>query len=413
MPPSKPTADTSADALPGHDLRPRVSVLGERLASSLGAVLEAIPDKPAGPQRLANALGLDKVFASRLLKALRNREPLTVVHQLPGPDPLRRFLIATKKIGVPAATISPASDAVNAFEGLIRDEAGDRSALGAILSAWLPEVRSELVLRARQAAYRAMGQIMGSQAQFAHSTVLLHPADDNKLDVVWMIGMTGLERLRPGAVVHFDTQRQVPEEGKRKPTDLMGNEISGPSLGPESFCAGTPAPIEIHKAGEVVHYVLGDTGFGPRSAVDVLFCEVNHAEMPSTVPAGSGRRSWFYADVRTPVKRLSFDIFVHRDVYPNSDPNLIVYSRTTGGVSDVNDPSHDIDRMETDDSILALNYGLDRTPLAELPRYRELLERAHSSLGWNPADFRGYRVRVEYPVFGSQVTFAFRPPESS
>ncbi|MFT7484271.1 MAG: hypothetical protein ACI9F9_000111 [Candidatus Paceibacteria bacterium] len=413
MPPPEQKSLVVPDSLPGHDLRQKVSALGMRLARDLHAVTDAIPGNPAGPQRLAKALGLDKVFASRLLKALRNREPLTVIYQLPGPDPLRRFLVACRKIGVPSELVLSARESVDTFEGLIRDEAGDRGALGAILSAWLPEVRGQLELRARQAAYRAVGQIRGAQAEFGHSTVLLHPGADGLIDIVWLIGMVGLQRLRPGATVKFDTCRKVVAEGERRPTDLAGKELMGPALGPENFCTGATAPIEIRQAGEVVHYVLGDTGFGPRSAVDVLFCEVNLGELPDSVPAGSGRRAWFFADVPTPVKRACMDVFVHRDVYPGRDPSLLVYDRSTGGLADVNDPSRDIDLLETDQTITTLGYGLDRTPQSDLPRYRELLEHVHSSLGWNAADFRGYRVRSEYPIPGSQTTLAFHPPERS
>jgi hypothetical protein len=57
--------------------------------------------------------------------------------------------------------------------------------------------------------------------------------------------------------------------------------------------------------------------------------------------------------------------------------------------------------------------GLDRTPLTALPRYRDLLEHVRSSLGWDADAFRGYRVRSDYPVYGSQITVAFQAPELS
>jgi hypothetical protein len=30
--------------------------------------------------------------------------------------------------------------------------------------------------------------------------------------------------------------------------------------------------------------------------------------------------------------------------------------------------------------------------------------------GWDPARFRGYRTRIQYPVYGWQVCLAFTPP---
>ncbi len=400
------------DLLPGHDLRARVSALGAELSRDLGAVVEAIPGAPNGPQRLAQALGLDKVSVSRLLKAMRSREPLAIVHHLPGPEPLRRFLKAAGKAGTPAPLRAHEGRQVDAFERLIRDEAGDRGALGSILSAWLPEVRREQELRARQAAFRAIGQIRGAQAEFDYSAVLLSPSVDGEgIDVVWLIGIVALQRLRPGATVKFDTRRLAPSEGARRPTDLYGNEIDGPAVRGDEFMPENPAPIEARKVGEVAHYVLGDTGFGPRSAVNVHFCEVNRSELPSAVPAGSGRRAWFYHDVKTSVKRSCFDVFVHRDLYPSADPELLIYDTALDGVADVNDPARDIDRVEGIEELSLLGAGLDRTPIAELPRYSELLDHVHATLGWDPRAFRGYRVRSEYPVYGSQITLAFRPPE--
>ncbi len=401
-------------SLPGHDLRPQVSDLGRRMAVDLGGVLNAIPGHPSGPQRLARSLGLDKVFASRLLKALRSREPLSVIHLLPGPEPLRRFLRATREAGVETTLVQAVERDIVEFESLIRDEAGDRGVLGSILSAWLPEVRAAQVLRSRQSAFRALGQIRGARAEFDHSTVLLHPSTDGgRIDVVWLIGMVGVQRLRPDATIHFDTRRVADDSEVRRPTDLEGREIDGPGAGHAQFCSGPPAPIEAQRVGEVVHYLLGDTGFGPRSAVDVLFCEVNRGELPATVPAGTSRRAWFYADVGTPVKRLSFDIFVHRDLYPDTDPELLVYDTSLRGIADVNDSGRDIDRLETTDMISKLGLGLDRTPVAELPRYRDLLEHVHSSLSWDSEAFRGYRLRSDYPLYGSQITFAFRAPTRS
>lgn len=410
--PSRDHPMNSQGILPGHDLRPRVSDLGRRLADGLAQVLEAIPGQPAGPQRLAQALGLDKVFTSRLLKALRSREPLSVVHLLPGPDPLRRFLRAARAAGVAKPSISAVEKVVSEFESLIRDEAGDRGVLGSILSAWLPEVRAEQELRSRQSAFRALGQIRGAQAEFDHSTVLLHPsADPGRVDVVWLIGVVGVQRLRPDAVIRFDTRRVAPNPSSRRPTDLEGEELHGPGGVRDEFRSGPPAPIEVRQVGEIVHYLLGDTGFGPRSVVDVLFCEVNRSELAATVPAGTDRRAWFYADVKTPAKRLSFDVFVHRDLYPSTEPELLVYDTSIRGVADVNDPGRDIDRMQTSDSPFSLGYGLDRTPLNELPRYRDLLEHVYGSLGWEAEAFRGYRLRSDYPLYGSQLCFAFRPPE--
>jgi hypothetical protein len=33
-------------------------------------------------------------------------------------------------------------------------------------------------------------------------------------------------------------------------------------------------------------------------------------------------------------------------------------------------------------------------------------------LRWDEMAFRGYRCRVDYPIYGSQIAMAFKPPEA-
>ena len=61
-------------------------------------------------------LAVDKGFASRLLKAIRSRDPLAVAHQIPGVDPLRRLLKACARRGVPDGLLSEARACIEQFE---------------------------------------------------------------------------------------------------------------------------------------------------------------------------------------------------------------------------------------------------------------------------------------------------------
>jgi hypothetical protein len=406
-----PPIDTTL--IPGHGLEDRVAGAGRTLGEALRDVVERIPGRPEGPQRLAEALGLDKVLASRLLKCLRQSDPIAIVHHAPGPEPLRRLLRAARSRGVPAAVVSTAEAAVQAFEDLIRREAGDRSALLAVLAAWLPEARQEFELRRKQTAYRAMSQLKGASAETSLGTVLLHPnPDGTTLDVVWLLGILGLRRLRPGAVVRLTTRRQVEEvDAGREPRNLAGDlEDGADSLRLDDFCHATPATIEVTRGGDVVHYLLGETGFGPRSEVDLLLAEVNLAEMPRYVAPEHHRRGYTFTEVSLPVRRMLFDVFLHEDVYPGQRPELLVYDTVPEGVANVNDPARDVDRLETTDTVHPIVSGVDGARTAEVPRYREMLGHVFDRMAWDPSRFRGFRCRVEYPIYGTQVCMAFDPP---
>lgn len=419
--PGSPRLDPGSGAGPapgappaGSGLEERAAGVGRELRESLLALIEALPEGSQGPQRLAGRLALDKVLASRLLKALRQGEPLAVLYHAPGPEPLRRLVRAARRQPeAQAEVLARAEAAIARFDELIRAEAGDRTSLAAILSAWLPEARDEFELRLKQAAFRAMSELKGVSAEVAFSAVLVHPSREaGRLDLVWVIGARGLQRLRPGARVRFLTRRMGTPTSPRHPTDLEGRPIED-ALSARLVLPGSgpPPPIVAERAGEAVHYRLGDTGFGPRSAADVLFAELNRAELPAAVPAGSKRRAYFFHEVDTPSRRLSFDVWLHADVYPGAPAELAVYDACNRGPADVNDPARDFDKLDVQEHAIALGSGLGRARSADIPHYAEVLRHVCERVGWQHEALRGHRAQIAFPVYGSQVVLAFRAPE--
>ena len=100
----QPGAELDEDA----DLEQRFQRVGGALASAIKAVTETVPGNPRGPADVARILGVDKVLASRVLNATRNKDPIAALHLVPGPDPLRRFVRAAGKKGAPAALLEEA-----------------------------------------------------------------------------------------------------------------------------------------------------------------------------------------------------------------------------------------------------------------------------------------------------------------
>jgi hypothetical protein len=197
----------------------------------------------------------------------------------------------------------------------------------------------------------------------------------------------------------------------RRPRTLSGeiaDEITDCRL--DAFCQAPPAPIERRQIGESVHYLLAGDGFGPGSETDLLIAEVNLAEMPRYVPAGSGRRGYVFAEISTPSRRLLFDCYVHEDVYPGRDPQLALHDTAYEGVADLNDPASDTDRLDMLESIQHLGRGTGAARDAGAPRHVQMLRHVFTSMGWDETSFRGYRCSVDYPVYGSQVSLAFEPP---
>lgn len=404
-----PTPDTpTTRPIASESIEVRFSRAGESLLQGLTRVIEQVPGSDAGPQRLAGELGVDKVLASRLLKALRSPDAMSVLHRAPGPEPLRRVLKASAKHGVDPALIAQAALAVDNFEELIRSEIGDRSALEAILSAWVPEARREFELRRKQAAFRAMSQLKGAQAEVYAETAIFAPSSDNEhIDVVWIKCLVNLQRLRPGVRIKFTSRRAVESGDSRLPRSLSGNPIERATDATLADYSSAPTPeLTPVRAGEMMHYLLEGDEFGSAHAATLVTCEVNRAEIPRYIDDPT-RKAWASSDINIPSRRLQFDVLVHEDLYPGAHPELLVYDTAINGQADINDRQRDIDRLDLLEQVEHLGKGMDRFASSLVPRSRTLLSEVFETLGYDPSKTRGYRAVSDYPIYGSQYAMCF------
>jgi hypothetical protein len=406
--------DSGMITQPDTKLEIRVARLGQSLADRLSRVMSAVPGAPAGPVKLARAIGIDKVLASRALKAVSSSDPIAALKLMPGPEPLRRLSSAAGKNGVSVELIHELEQAVGEFDELIREEAGDRSALDAILASWLPDARAEFELRRKQAAYRAMSQLKGSSADVLLASVFFTPSKDDpdKLDLVWVMGMLGLQRVRPGSPIKYASRRLSTDpttNSPRQPTSLDGTPVDDfNGLRLDQFCSKPLASIEVQRIGEVVHYLLGDdAAFGPHSGIDLVFGEMNRRELPRYVPRETPPRQRFaFAEISIPSKRLVFDAYVHRDLLPTT-PTLSIYETAFEGTANVNDRSRDIDKFDLQETVTSLGGGFLRSRCPEAPWYGDLLSMVATKLAMNPNDLVGWRTEMDYPIYGTQVVMAW------
>ena len=390
-------------------LEVRIHTAGEDLLKGFVRVLDQIPGGDSGPQQLAKELGVDKVLASRILKAMRAPDPMSVIHRVPGPEPMRRLLKASSKCGVNRDDLVSANSAVDRYESLIRSEIGDRSALEAILSAWVPEARREFELRRKQAAFRAMSQLKGAQVDVYAETAILYPNEDGEqIDIIWIKAVIGLHRLRPGVQVKFTSRRQVEHHDQRTTCTLAGEPIDGVSSTVLDAYSSSPTPeLEIQKAGETIHYLLNEDSFGVSSSINLVTCDVNRAEIPRYMPKERNRKAWAASEISIPSRRGHFDMLVHKDLYTQSFPELRIYDTTINGQADVNDPARDVDQFDLLESIENLGTGINRFGSSHVPNYRQMIDDVCAQLNYETEALRGYRCITEYPIYGSQIAMVF------
>ncbi len=416
LPPMSPVDTQSQNPRAASELEAQITAIAERLCQSLRELIEAIPGGPFRPQELARTLGINKDLSSRTLKALTKQDPLAAVYHMPGPASLRQLLRAAGRRGVAQGLLESGEQAVAEFERLIRVEAGDRISLDGMISAWLPDARERFETTNKQAVFRGMAQIKGFVADVGLTTAIVHPSADPALvDGVWLLAWFGLRRLRPGAVMHVRSGQVRPLADPHRRRTLGGTPLDDTTgLLLRDFCSKPIPQLEAHVCGQTVHYLVAGDSIGPRSAVDLVLAELTLGCMRRyrTPPARPGFRQYRgpSSEITVPVRTLVFDVLLHQDVYPHSDPALFIYDTAGYGVADMNDPSRDVDRLELNESVESLGQGIGRLRATEIPRYSEMLRHVFTQLGWEADQFRGYRCRIQYPVYGSQVCMGFEPP---
>lgn len=395
-------------------LEKRLSVAAERVRHAMGSVVELMPVRVKRPAEFQRVLKLDRSLSSRLLRALELDDPLAALYRMPGPQGLRLVLKAARKaVTDNPGPIARAEDALADLENLVTAEVGDWKALEAALCGWVPEAREQFELVNRQAAFRAMSNIRGVVADAMVSVTLIHPSSDDAdwLDRAGITGICRMRRLRPGTPMGFLHGSSIaPPPGTRR-LSLDGEPIDARHGAPllEQFSSSPTPDFDVRVEGDTVHYLLKGNGVGVGSLADLYFADVMRSRYP-VHRAVAPRLATPGAVIDVPAKSLIVDVLVHQGIWPGVEPELRMYDTAIRGIANPVDPARDMDRIDVLGTIQYLGTQSARFRAAEVACYSDMVRSVCQKLDWNSERFRGYRCRIEYPVYGMQVSMIFRPP---
>jgi len=402
-----PTAPLVEAADP-EAIEDRIRAVGVDLARTLQAVLGTLSGAVHRPNGLARELGVNRAVASRVLSAIAAKDPLEVVHLVPGPEPLRQIVRAAAEKDVASELTRDAQAAIERFDLLIRNDAGTRSTLDAMISSSLPGARERFELASKYSIFKGISQLKGARADLWSGAAIVCPSADDPLkhDLTWLNGAVAMQRLRPGVTVRFSYRfpgEESAASGGASPSELRTLE---------QFCTNPPAQLQASASGNVVNYVLPPDLLGPRSVTDLFVVDHHPATMRRYARDETRRHTSLFVEPALPVAVLVFDVLLHEDAFPGSEPRLFTYDTGYDGPANVNDPARDVDRVDLHESIEFLGHDLRRLTMPEIPKYGDILTHLSAQFGWDPSRFRGYRTRIQYPVYGWQTCMAFEPPPS-
>lgn len=410
-----PLADPNAGTGPDR-LQKRLESVGQDLGDSLRTLLKLLPGAPHRPNRLAKLLEVNRAVTSRMLSATSKQNPLEVLNLVPGPDPLRKVTARLMDLKFEEEALAAANTAIDAFDLLITEEAGTRPALDALIAPHLPGAREKLELASRYAIYKGISQLKGVQGDLWVGTAVVAPCaeDSERYDLTWLNGAVAMQRLRPGVDVRFSYR--FPKKEYRKNSGEGGHdEIPDIGVIPlDEFCVNPPAKLETKHIGDAIHYHLPADILGPKDQVDMFVVDHHPASMrryadPVAFEEGRARTALF-VEIAVPVANLMFDVILHEDAFPGAEPELFLYDTGYDGVANVNDPERNHDRVAQVAPLEALGADMSQFTSDELASYGPMLMHLAKRFGWDPKRFRGYRLSLQYPVFGWQVSMAFQQP---
>ncbi len=381
------------------------------LQHALADLLAAAPSEVRKASDVERVFGVNYLLGWQVYRIATSQNPLAAGMHVPGKGAMKKLLTAASRRQVPAEITDRVADAFDAIERLVESDAGDRDEWAALLSSFLPEERLKQELANKQAAFKSIGQLKGIAMEAGVATMLFHPSADGRMvDRAALNGEFGLRRSKPSARIEIGIGNV--ENRDAVSMTLDGEPTSNPlgTLLPQFSTSPLP-PYEMHRLGGMIYYFITGKDVGMRSAVDLLMGDRQNAAMPRYWKPGLPRIGGPAYVIDTPMKQLTVDVFVHKDVYPGVMPQLAMHETGARGWVRSSDQTREHDRLEMHETIRVLPPGLAGARLAHIPRYTEMLEHVYRTVGWDPAQFVGYRLDVQYPMYGVQYTMNFTLPD--
>ena len=379
--------------------------IGQELGSTLNRVLTEIDGCTMRPTDIARSLDSSRVMISRLLSAIRKSDPIERLTRIPGPETLRSIVRAAAKNGVSSDHIKAADHAIDAFDELIREQFGTRSALNAALSNTNPNAKSKFEQSSRYQIFKGMSQIVGAQSNLWITCMMLTPSEDKDdgIDISTIHGTSGLRRLRPDTPIRFVYGVPPEYEDRRQSPVRTGTDLS-------SFLVHEAAPLQVDEENGQIINTFAPEVEGKDDLYD-MFAEVYipNGSNRYAAPGRSYRGTTVIPDV--PTVNLVSDVMLCDDIFEDIEPELFLYNTMPRGGADIEDPKRFIDRVETQVDLEYMGKGTGNLEISEFPMYEDMIAYLCEKNNRTPDSIRTYRLQIQYPVYGFQHTIAFKAPQ--
>lgn len=379
--------------------------------SSLAAMTRSLKAEIRRPADLQKSLGVDSKLSWQIFNVINEADPLAAAKLIPGAPSVVRLIKAARSRGVSEEEAETVRRAMAEFNRVVERHAQDRAEFDLMASsAASAPIAAAAELAFRKAAFRAESHIWGVCADVIGGTTFVRRAADALgTDDLTLLNRREYRRLRLDAPMSVLAYRNYGAEGtpqgrNRIPLDQKAADQYGAPILPR-FCS---QPIPVFRTW------LRPDGY---TAVDVQSREIGRQHAISLTVGGIYRscplakglkdEPFYQYDMRlvTPARVLVSMVLVHRPSMGRVTPELMVFRQTPGDDKLVVALSSA--QVPTRDEIKFLGSGPAAWATPDINAHDAMVQTAFDEVGWNPAEFDVYRVRIEYPVLNSVVRIQF------
>ena len=392
--------------------------VAERLRVELEQLVLSLPEHLRGGAAMSRELGVDRSTCQRVAQAVRHSgNPLEVLVRAPGIEGLRLITLALAKRGTASTLIVRANEALNAFARLIEKLAGSQAALvrrvQAVGAGGQDELGQAGEAALREQAFDAMALLTRRQLEVQSNVIVMRPLpeDPGRVQLVGarqMIGLSGRSGAPPVSGIFFSRANEELPDGQPRPLPLEGVAEAGAELAEGStllprFCSQPLPTVSTRLVGDVTLELIEPPG-GGAPPIDVgLAYRLEPAILHPALQ--SNRRLEIYYHCLVPTRHVRLFAYMHRSMAGRCIADAFVHQRSIEVLGDSPDPW--FDRLDQRLLVEILGSELATAVDETTPRQEEFLATLFEAVGWSPADFVGFRLALEHPIWGTRTTMAF------
>jgi hypothetical protein len=378
---------------------------------SLSALITATGQDLLRPIDLQKSLQIDSKLSWQVFNIINETDPLAAAKLVPGQPSLKRLLQAAQSNGASRATADGVRKAIEAFNSVVQSHAEDRVEFDIMASSIASSaVAASAELGIRRTAYRAESHIWGQCTDIIASTsiVRLNPSGTTT-DECTLVNKRTCRRLRPDAPRSVFAYRNYGASGTvaqrfRLPLDARSAERYGAHILPQ-FCS---QPIPTFKTwqrpdGYYAVDVQSDE-IGHRSAVSLTF---GHIFRNCPLASGLHGEPTYHADMRliAPARLAICFLLLHKPTLGKATTSLHTFRSSPGDENPA--VALSVQQINTRESITYQGIGRKAWHSPDLESHPDMVQSAMDELGWNPAEFDTYCIRIEYPILHSVIRIQF------